>query len=75
MKNIKHDVIIKELEQKNKELEASLAVVEQSSVSVDGQSQNDLRSEDANVFKKVISEVVSAVIILKDKEIDGFLGE
>ncbi|PKK60663.1 hypothetical protein RhiirC2_792988, partial [Rhizophagus irregularis] len=39
--NAKHDVRVKELEQKNTELEARLAIVEQSSVAVDGQSKND----------------------------------
>ena len=39
--NAKRDVRVKELEQKNTELEARLAIVEQSSVAVNGQSQND----------------------------------
>ena len=39
--NAKRDVRVKELEQKNTELEARLAIVEQSSVAVDGQSKND----------------------------------
>ncbi|CAG8622393.1 2679_t:CDS:2, partial [Ambispora leptoticha] len=44
-------------------LEARLAVVEQSSVVVDGQPQNDSRSEVANASKEAIPEVVSAVIV------------
>ncbi|CAG8569321.1 2619_t:CDS:2 [Ambispora leptoticha] len=47
----------------SKKLEARLAVVEQSSVAVDGQPQNDSRSEDANTSKEAIPEVVSAVIV------------
>src|SRR5688572_29852036 len=39
--NAKRDVRVEELEQKNTELEARLAIVEQNSVAVDGQSQND----------------------------------
>src|SRR2546423_9385829 len=61
--NVKRDVRVEELEQKNKELEARLAVVEQSSVVVDGQPQNDSRSEVANASKEAIPEVVSAVIV------------
>ncbi|RIA82547.1 hypothetical protein C1645_835200 [Glomus cerebriforme] len=39
--NAKRDVRVKELEQKNTKLEARLAIVEQSSMAVDGQSKND----------------------------------
>ncbi|CAG8614276.1 9934_t:CDS:10 [Ambispora gerdemannii] len=55
--------LVEELEQKNKELEARLAVVEQSSVVVDGQPQNDSRSEDAKASKEVIPEIVTVVIV------------
>ncbi|CAG8593684.1 4255_t:CDS:2, partial [Ambispora gerdemannii] len=54
---------VKELEQKNKELETRLAVVKQSSVTVDGQPQNDSWSEDASASNEAIPEVVSAVIV------------
>ena len=39
--NVKCNVRVKELKQKNTELEARLAIVEQSSVAVDRQSKND----------------------------------
>ena len=39
--NTKHDVRVEELEQKNTELEARLAIVEQGSLVVEGQLQND----------------------------------
>ncbi|GBC08130.1 hypothetical protein RclHR1_07920005 [Rhizophagus clarus] len=51
--NERRDVKIQKLEQKNAELEARLAVVEQSSVAVNGQSQND---------KEVIPEVLPEVL-------------
>ncbi|CAG8630589.1 3031_t:CDS:1, partial [Paraglomus brasilianum] len=59
--NVKRDVRVEELEQKNKELEARLAVVEQSSVVVDGQTQNDSRSEDANASKEAILEMLPEI--------------
>ncbi|CAG8484772.1 4259_t:CDS:2 [Ambispora gerdemannii] len=59
--NVKCDIRVEELEQKNKELEARLSVVEQSSVVVDGQPQNDSRSEDANASKEAILEILPEV--------------
>ncbi|CAG8552667.1 7363_t:CDS:2 [Ambispora gerdemannii] len=69
-KNVKHDVRVDELEQKNKELEARLAVVEQSSVAVDGQLQNDSRSEDSNASKEVILEILPEVSADDDSIVD-----
>ena len=54
--NVKRDVRVEELEQKNKELKARLAVVE-------GQPQNDSRSEVANASKEAIPEVLSYPIL------------
>ena len=39
--NAKRDARVEELEQKNTELEARLAILEQDSLTVDGQPQND----------------------------------
>src|SRR2546421_4547195 len=53
--NKRHDAKVKKLEQKNTELEAMLAIVEQSSVVVNGQPQNDNSSNNSTSnFNSVI---------------------
>ncbi|CAG8594613.1 12684_t:CDS:2, partial [Acaulospora morrowiae] len=56
--------------QKNKELEAKLAVVKQSSVAVNRQPQNDSRSEDTNTSKEVILEILPEVSADDDSVVD-----
>ncbi|CAG8696803.1 6432_t:CDS:1, partial [Ambispora leptoticha] len=70
IENVKCDVRVKELEQKNKELEARLAVVEYSSVTMDGQLQNDSWSEDANASKKDIPEILPEISADDDSIVD-----
>src|SRR4051794_6827298 len=75
MRSFRRDAKEKKLEQKNVELEARLAVVEKSSVVVDGQPQND---------KEVILEVLLGILASnnnvnikssEDKKMDSFLDE
>ncbi|CAG8548399.1 13054_t:CDS:2, partial [Dentiscutata heterogama] len=63
--NERRDVKIKKLEQKNAELEARLAVVEKSSVAVDGQSQND-KEAILEKFPEVFADDDSVVHVLED---------
>ncbi|CAG8766366.1 14853_t:CDS:1, partial [Cetraspora pellucida] len=51
-KNVKYNVRIEKLEQKNKKLKTRLAIAEHSSVAINIQAQNNLQSKNTNAFKE-----------------------
>ena len=53
--NKRHDAMVEELEQKNTVLEARLAILEQGSLAVDGQSQNDSHFEKAAIIPEPVA--------------------
>ncbi|CAG8820660.1 12795_t:CDS:2, partial [Dentiscutata erythropus] len=67
--NVMRDVRVKELEQKNTELEARLAIVEQASFVVDGQTQNVNQQNNAD------TKSIEGIAKVSDKEIDNFVPE
>ncbi|EXX51884.1 uncharacterized protein OCT59_013494 [Rhizophagus irregularis] len=81
--NTKRDVRVKKLEQKNKELETRLAIVEQATLPVEEQLYNDNPFDDstsnfnlvAKYHEKPLVDVKIDNSFLKEKEMDNFLLE